>query len=335
VTIKEIAELSGTSVATVSRVLNNRDDMVAPHTRRKVLDVIEQTGYRPNNIGRALRKQKSKKMLIMLPMLNMMYTDIVRSFEEVARAKGYDVLLAITNRQPELERKYFDLVYTKQVDGVAAFIPTITYEEINAISSNFPFIACCWRGRTNDVDVNYVCIDNEKAAYDMTNYLISLGHSDIAFVYDDRQNRLFEGERFQGYQIALKQAGIPFREELCIICGPEFQSAYLACERITSMKTMPSAVFATSDERALGIVKHLQEKGFRIGRDIDVVGFDNVAYSTIPSPEITTIAQPMDEIGREAANLLLAKINNRDMSNRGVVLSHQLVIRESTRQSAR
>jgi DNA-binding LacI/PurR family transcriptional regulator len=332
VNIKEIAKLADTSVATVSRVINNTDGKVSEAVRLKVLKVIEETGYRPNNLGRSLRKQQSKKLLIMLPTINLMYSDMVASFEEEARKQGYSVLLAMTNRRADIERNYYDMLYTKQVDGVASFIPAISHGEISKIARQYPFIACCWRGLTDDIDASYVCIDNEKASYDIVNYLIRLGHKRIAIFYDNRSNRFFDEERKRGYLRSLSEAGIDRIDDYIVLCESSYSSAYKKCPELFSLKEPPTAIFATSDERAVGIVKWMHENNYKVGEDVDVVGFDNLPYSDISIPGITTMAQPLSDIGREAANLLISRIDDPDKANKGIILSHKLIVRESTRK---
>ena len=331
VNIKDIAKLSGTSVATVSRVLNNQN-CVSKEVRKKVLKVIEETGYKPNVAGRDLRRQFSRRLLIMLPTIdNQFYSDIVLGFEEQARANDYEVLLAISHRKKEIEREYYSFVSTKQVDGVASFIPTISINEINKFAKSFPFVACCWRA-VNDINASYVCIDNEKASYDMTNYLLSLGHKCIAVMNGNYPERIYEYEREQGYRRALQEAGIGFKSEYYLKCGYDWLSAYNACEKLLSLKKPPTAIFAMSDERAAGIIKYLNEHGYKPGEDIDVAGFDNVVMSRITTPQITTIEQPCRGIGREAFNLLKEQVEDMNSPCKGVILSHKIIIRGSTRQ---
>lgn len=329
--IKTIAKLAGTSVATVSRVINN-DARVSEQTKQKVLEVIRQTGYKPNHAGQNLRKKYSNRILMMLPTIsNPFYSDIVTAFEETARDNGYGILFAITNREPEIERRYFDMIQTKQVDGVASFIPTLDDHELNEISSTYPFVATCWRGGPN-IDASYVCIDNERAAHEMANYLIGLGHSRIAMLNGNYAKRFYERERERGFKRALAEAGFPLRKEHVIYCDYSYLEGYNATARLMALKDPPTAIFAMADERAAGCIKYLNEQGIAVGKDVDVVGFDDVTVSEIVSPEITTVAQPREEIGRESAKLLISKIKDPNQPNKGILMSHKLVIRESTRR---
>jgi DNA-binding LacI/PurR family transcriptional regulator len=332
--IKDIAKLSGTSVATVSRVLND-DSQVTEKTRIKVLKVIEETGYKPNYVGRSLRKLSSKKLLIMLPtIINPFYSEIVEGFEDKARAEDYGVLLAVTHRKAMIEREYYDLLFTKQVDGVASFIPVIGYDEINEIARDYPFVACCWNGGS-EVNANYVCIDNTKAVYETVKYLAELGHTKIAILNGEYPERLYEREREAGYLNALRHLNIPIREEYMVTCEYNHKDAYDKTAAFMALPDPPTAILALSDDRAAGVLKYLNENGFIPGQDVDVVGFDNNPISQSTTPDITTIAQPRYEIGQMAAQLLLEQIEDNKKPFKGIIMSHELIIRGSTRKEKR
>lgn len=328
--IKDIARMAGTSPATVSRILND-DARVSPQTRENVLKVIEQTQYKPNSLGRNLRSRSSKKLLMMLPTIqSSFYSDIFFSFEEYARKNGYSVLIAVTNRDPEIERLYFDVLFTRQVDGMACLLPTIPFEEIRSISAQYPFVACCWRG-FSELDINYVCIDNERAVYEAMQYLFSLGHKRVGLLNGNYDGRMYEGERESGYRRALEKAGIAYAPELSVICEYNHRAGYEAAKKLMSLKKPPSAIMSLSDERAAGVIKYLVEHDIRPGVDVDVVGFDDVTIAEAVTPSLTTVSQPCHAIGREAAALLLSRIEDASAPNKGVILSHKMILRESTR----
>ncbi len=327
--IKTIAKMADVSPATVSRVLNGKS--VSAKTYERVQRAVEESGYVPNYAGRSLRIKRSNKILVLLPTIqNPFYSDIVNAFEVNARLEGFCTLLGVTNRNPEVEKQYLDMLFTKQVDGLASFIPTIGSGEINDIAGKYPFVAMCWRGG-GEVNANYVCIDNIQACYDITKYLISLGHRKIAIMNGAYKERLYEPERERGYRMAMEEAGIPVPPEYCKICGYGHQEAYMACGELMSLPNPPTAICTLSDTRAVGVVRWLQDHKFRVGRDVDVVGFDNVEVSQMVSPEITTVSQPRAELGAESARLLVGQIRNHEQSTRGVILQHKIVVRGTTR----
>lgn len=327
--IKSIAKMADVSPATVSRVLNGKS--VTDEIYQRVMAVVKETGYVPNAIGRNLRVQKTNKLLILVPTIqNSFYAEMVNAFECRARSLGYITLLGVTNRNPEIEKQYLDMLYTKQVDGLASFIPTITNDEINDLASRYPFVALCWHGNMG-IDVNYVCIDNARAAYDMTKYLISLGHTRIAAMNGNFPERLYEPERKEGFFAAMREAGLSVPNEYYQICNYDFSAGYDSCKKLMELPNPPTAIFTMSDERAVGALRYLQEHHLRAGKDVDIVGFDNVEISRMTFPQITTVAQPRFEIGDEAASLLARLITNRNQASRGIVLQHKLIIRDTTR----
>ena len=331
-TIKEVARISNVSVATVSRVLNDANG-VLPETRSRILQVIKETGYRPNQIGRNLRIRRSQKLLVMLPTIgNSFYSRAIVGCEETSRALGFNTLLAVTNREKELERVYLDMLYTKQVDGVLSFVPTIPLQEINQIATEYPLVVCGWRGEVHS-KVSYVCIDDIKATYDMIMHLIRLGHRRIAVLNGESPTRFFERERYEGYRRALAESGLPFRDEYYIILSDyTYEAAYLAAGNLMSMDDPPTAIFATNAEWSVGVFRYVTENDLKLGIDVDVAGFDNVDNNKILMPGITTVAQPCYDLGREAVQLLIDHINNLDMPPKGVILSHELAIFGSTRR---
>ena len=330
--IKDIAKLANTSSATVSRVINN-DERVSSEVRERVLKIIAETKYKPNSIGRSLRSRSSKKLLMVLPTIeNSFYSDIVTGFEEYASKNDFNVLFAITNRMVGKERLYYDVLFTRQVDAVATFIPTITPAEINKIAREYPFVACCWRSH-DDIDVSYVCIDNEKAVLDTMRYLFSLGHTKIAALNGDYAERAYEKERERGYRRALEEGNIPYREEYYVSCGYGFMDGFNAARQLMQLSDPPTAIFALADERAAGVTKYLVENGYTPGVDVDVVGFDDLQIAKICTPSITTVQQPRYDLGRESAKQLLSRLENNTQPNKGVILAHKLIIRNSTRKA--
>lgn len=327
--IKSIANAAGVSPATVSRVLNNKN--VSENTRRKVLSIIESIGYVPNYTGRSLRTKQSKRLMVILPSINnVFYAPIADGFETKSRELGYSTIFAVTNRRPELETSYYEMLYSKQVDGIASCIPSISIDRINTVAKSYPYVAICWRA-TESFEGDYVCIDNEQASYELTNFLIQLGHKSIAILNGENANRPFEKERQNGFLRAMRDAGLPVDKNYIRICEYSFEDAYEQCAKLMELPTPPTAISTFSDERAIGCINHLTKHGYLVGKDIDVVGFDNSRLSIMSIPPITTISQPCKEIGQEAARLLIERINDLTKPGRGVILRHKLIIRESTR----
>ncbi len=328
-TIKDVATLAGVSVATVSRVINN-DPVVKDKLKKKVLNIIKEYNYIPNNIGRSLRKLKSEMLLIMLPTLsNPFYSKILKGIEDSANIKGYGVLNIVTHNKLDLEQKYLNLLKTKQVDGVISLNSTLSFEEINNIAKNYPFVQCC--EYTNKSNIPYVMIDNYKAAYDSVSYFIKEGHKNIALI-SGNQYTCSENLRKKGYSDALSNAGIEINKEYIEVSDYKPKTGYEICKKFMSCKNPPTAILAVSDMLAIGATNFLMTNSFDVGVDVEIIGFDNASITEVYMPTISTIAQPRYELGQISVDLIMEKINNLNTLNKGITLPHKLLLRQTTRR---
>lgn len=326
-TMKDVAKAAGVSVATVSRVLND-DDRVAGETRARVQQVIEQLGYTPNTLGRNLRLAATHRVLVLVSSLsNQFCSGVVRGMEMKAAENGYQVMLAATHQDPELERRFLQSLYNRSVDGMVLMGARLPAEELSAIGKNYPLVLCC--ERVEGARVPCVSIDDELAGYDAVHMLVQKGHRRIAIL----SNREIASarKRTAGYERALREAGVQPETDL-MVERYEYSSAagMEACEKLFSLSEPPTAIFCISDDLAAGVCRVLREKGLTPGRDVDVVGFDNTPISRVFVPDITTISQPRRELGRQAMQQLLLRMEGAPCERRDVYLPHQLVLREST-----
>ena len=326
--IKDIAALAETSVATVSRVINN-DDYVSDETRKRVLEVIESTGYKPNLVGRALRSQRSGKILVLMPSIsNPYYSRVLQGVEHRASAHGYDTLACITHRDPASESRYLDLVRTKQVDGAISFTITLPEDKMNRFAAKYPYVQC--GARALGSNICYTCIDNVAAAAEAIEYFIRTGHTRIAFV-NGWFSRPYEQDREAGYKAALQKHGIPFRAAYLRGCDYNYTGGCDACRELMSLPEPPTAVFTSSDQTAAGVCKRLIEIGKMPGRDVDVIGFDGTYLSDMCTPSISSIKQPGYEMGKTAFDLIYERITDPGSIIKRVVMAHELSLKETTR----
>lgn len=327
--IKDIAALAQVSVATVSRVLNS-DPSVKAATQKKVQAVIKQTGYRPNVAGRNLRTSKSKKILAILPtIMNSIYSDMIAGLTDSASKLGYDVMVAITNRDAQNEKKYLDMLYTKEIDGAVTFVSALDDAYLEEVAAQHPLVLCS--GKANCEHLSYTSIDNERAAFDATHYLIQLGHTKIAAI-SGRFNRVYELERKAGYLRALTQAGITADFSYFVEGDYNYESGYALTQQLMALPNSPTAIFAFADSIAGGCIKYLNDAGIKAGKQVDVMGFDNITLGEIVSPSLTTVAQPFSEMGALAFGLLQEKMEDMSSIRKAIILDHKLVIRNSTRK---
>lgn len=325
--IKDIALLAETSVATVSRVINNEDN-VSPETKRRVLEVIEATGYQPNMVGRALRSQKSRKVLVLLPSIaNPFYSRVLEGVENRARAKGYDTIACIAHRDAAVEAQYLDLLKTKQVDGAISFTTAMPEEKLQIISRDYPYVQC--GARTHSSKIPCVCIDNVAATREAVSYFVQTGHSRIAFI-NGAFSRTYEAEREQGYREGLSDHQLPFREDYICCCDYDVMGGYYACEKLMTLAEPPTAIFTSSDQTAAGVCKYLLNHGKQPGKDVDVIGFDGTFLSDMCTPAISSVKQPGYEMGKTAFDLLYERISDPQAVVKRITMLHTLIHKETT-----
>lgn len=324
--IQQVAQKAGVSVATVSRVLNNATS-VSPKTRLKVENAIKDLNYEPSMLGRNLRNSESRLLLVLLPSIsNPFYTDIVNGIQNTAISNNYNILLCETDSNPHRENIYFNMVKNKLADGVISMDPTVNMQKLNELAENYSVILC------SEYEVGgtipYVTIDNELAAYQAVKHLIKVGHHKIALINSD-EKYLYARQRRNGYERALKEFEIPIRDEWIYHTKElEFQNGVQAMRIMFQLEEKPTAVFAVSDTLAIGALKGINGYGLHVPNDVAIVGFDNISFSNMTNPTLTTISQPMYKMGCIAAEMLIHSIQGHKVES--VVLDHELIIREST-----
>ncbi|MFZ7131414.1 MAG: LacI family DNA-binding transcriptional regulator [Eubacteriales bacterium] len=330
VKIKDVAREANVSVATVSRVLNNIP-LVNEDTKKRVLEAIEVTGYKPNAIARSLKMQKTNTFGIMIPDISKeYYTQVVRGVEDVCNIYDYNIILCNTDSDPIKEQTYFNVFYEKQCDGIL-FIGKRLNEQLhnNMVNSRIPIVL----GAINDPQKRFlsITINNEQAAFDLTDYLIKNGHQKIAF-FNDEDKTFVAQQRKEGYLRALIHNGIKVNESHEFKGRYSIKGGYDLMERLLKIEDKTTAVVALNDEMALGAIRKLEDKGLSVPHDMSVVGFNNFEISEWFRPGITTIAQPMYDIGAISARLLIKTINNYKTEKENIIVPHELIIRDSVKK---
>lgn len=324
VSIKDLASLTGYSVATISRVINN-SPKVSENTRLQVEEAIKATGYHPNFIGRSLRLASSKKLLLLLPTVeNTFYGDILRGIEQTASAAGYQVVIGVTQNEADIEQKYVDMLTSRQVDGMIIANCNMDKHDLNRLSESFPIVLLAHV--IDGANVSSVAIDNVTAAYEATKYLIDLGHKTIGML-SGQYYRNPSMEREEGFKAALREAGLEVNPAHIIRADFDFRSGLHACKRLLSYKIRPTAIFCVADSIAIGAERYLMDAGLE--KDISVVGFDNVVESEFFFNGITTVNQPKFDLGRISVDLLLKRICDEAAPAESIILPHTLIERSS------
>lgn len=312
ITIKEIAQLAGVSSATVSKVINGKDEYISETTRQRVLDIVEREGYIPNGIAKSLRMKNTKTIgLIMPDVMNLFFAELARGAEDAAEKKGYSVILCNTDNKGSKEERYIKILQEKKVDGII-----MTAAENSAAKSlercNTPIVLVD-RDIELDREIGRITVDNEKGAYMATKFLIEKGCSNIAYISSKLWSKP-SAERLQGYKRALRENGMKFKEDITYYKNFRTETGYLGILNVIEKDKTIDGIFCGNDLIAIGAINALKEKGIRVPEDVKVVGFDNISICDFLSPPLTTVKQPIYEMGEEAIKMLIDIINNRSTS---------------------
>jgi len=327
-TIYDIAKQAGVSAGTVSRALS-RPEKVLPATRERIERAVAELGYVPNVAARTLKTQRSGKILVTVPdIANPFFAQILQGAEEAAQAAGYAVLLGDTQHQPEREERYAQMLRRNEADGMIVLghrLPPTAWKIVKQLGAAAPVVNGCEFDPT--LGIPSVHIDNAAAARAAMEHLYGLGHERVAVVGGPPDNPLHQ-QRLEGAKAVARARG---RLRLLRIAPGDFsvESGYAAARKLLGDASAPTAAFCFSDQMALGVLAACRDLGIRVPEDFSVVGFDDLASSRYLSPPLTTISQPMRQIGIRAVNLLLAIIETVEVP-RQQTLDFSLMLRGST-----
>ena len=327
-TIKDIAEETSVSYATVSRALNNKYG-VKPDTREKILAVAHARGYTPNAIARGLvRKQTHSIGLIIPDICNPFFPQVASGVEDSAKEKGYSVFLCNTNYESDQEARYLQLLIEKRVDGIilaSGFQESATIDPLSM--GSIPIVSLCTR--FENAKNSFVVIDNERGGFIATKHLIEQGYPTIGFI-GTQGDGLPQGPRFKGYLQALEKFNMRFDARLVFTGDLKRETGYEIIKRIIAGQNFPRALFVENDLMALGVIQGIRESGLRVPDDIAVVGFDDIAFASFPEIGLTTVRQPKYEMGKLAADILLDCIIKITKEPKKHILEPKLIVRTSS-----
>ena len=322
--MKDIARRAGVSVVTVSRVLNGKyPNKVSDETRRRVLQIVEELGYRPNISARALRERRTYQIALVTPSIDVSFiAEVVQGIQDVAMDLGYSCLVYVTKSQPALECRIFRAIAGKNVDGVI-WLPGPTREkEVDRAARALPLVQILYKELD---DVPAVLVDQVQGAYAATWHLLSLGHRRIGnLAGNDRHGR----QRLAGYYKALEEAGIAPEEGWVRFVPTSWDGARAEAQGLLSLPNRPTAVLCYSDVVASGVLRSARENRIVVPDELSVIGFDDVDFSRYLDIPLTTVAQPKHELGELAITTLLRRIEGEAIEDR--VLIPRLVVRAST-----
>lgn len=332
ISIKEIAKLSGVSVATVSRVINN-NGRFSEETRKKVNAIIKEYGYTTNIAAKSLRTSQSKTIGLLVPNIdNNWFSHLVLEIERIFFEQNYSVFICNTSQDEKKEINYFKSLDAKMVDGIICIMGS---EEVPTkyLNRDIP-VVCIDREPKEISDAYYVESDHYDGGYQATSELIKQGCKDIVFLSRNKPTSANK-QRFNGYLAALKENHIKYRDELNVhidVNLHSYEGAKNAIDKVIKKGIKFDGIFATNDWRAYGALAALKNNHIQVPQQIKIIGFDDILISSMSIPSLSTIHQDTEKLAYTACHLLL-QLMNKDISTeiqKKYVLPIKVVRREST-----
>lgn len=328
VTVHDVARQAGVSIATVSRALNGRSRISVP-TRDRVLEVARSLGYQPNDLARSLTGMATQTIALLLPdITNPFFPELVKGIQDLADERGHLLLLCHTAGDSAKVRADLTLLRRKQVDGILLAADALAGEGIAAAIGEVPTVVL--GPRIQGLPSDQVVVDDRAGARLAVEHLLSLGHRRIAHLAGP-PGGVSSRDRRLGWADALRAAGIAPDRRL-VVRGDHLEDGGLAAGRtLLDRGTRFTAVFAANDLSAVGLLRGLTEAGLHVPADVSVIGFDGIHLTAYTAPALTTVAQPIYQLGRTAAELLLDRLTTTEPGPpRTVALDTTLVVRNST-----
>jgi len=327
ITLKMVAEKAGVSVNTASRAINNKSD-INEETKKKVLKIAQELGYVRNATAVALRTRKTRTIgVVIADNRNPFYAEVLNGMEEAARGKNYHIILANTQRDYKKEEEAINLLRAKRVDGLLIAPVQDRDDDIKKlIEANIPFVIV---GRDfENIEVDAVYNDEVKGGFLATEYLIKKGHKRIALIDGFLYKSPAKG-RLEGYKKALNKYKISLDESLISVGDINIENGYERTKQMLGKNLDFTAIFAYNDMMAFGSMQAIKEKGLRIPEDIGLVGYDDIPFSSLMNPALTTIKLKKQELGVESVKLLFSRINGGRKKTKKVMLDVELIVRKT------
>lgn len=323
----DVAREAGVSLMTVSRAIRNRGDISAA-TRERVLEVAERLGYQPSGIARSLVTRHTGTLGLVMPdVANPFFSDLASGAEDAAYAEGYGLFLCNTNEDRHREQAQLRSLFEKRVDGVIICSSRMSKEQLREAISRFAAVVLVNR-RLPGSHAGAVLVDNAGGARLMTEHLLSSGHERVAFLGGPGRSRGRQ-ERLRGYQRCLRASGLTYRAEWAPHSPPTIDGGRLAAQSLLTAYPEVSALFCYNDLVAVGALEAAAELGRKVPETLAIGGFDGIALSRLVTPPLTTCQVNTRGLGIQAMRLLLAQISQDPQGSREVVISPELVVRQS------
>lgn len=328
ITIYDVAREAGVSMATVSRVVNGNPN-VKPTTRKKVLDVIDRLDYRPNAVARGLASKKTTTVGVIIPdMTNLYFSSLSRGVDDVATMYKYNIILANSDGNDEKEIKVLNTLLAKQVDGVIYMGDKIT-DELRAEFSRAKTPIILAGTVDPDEQVGSVNIDYKASTKEVVESLLANKHERIGFVTKSLANPINSMHRVVGYKEALEEAGLEFDSSLLIEAEPSYKEGERVYKHLAEAGA--TAVFVSDDELAIGILNAALDRHIKLPGEFEIITSNNTKLTEITRPQLSTVVQPLYDIGAVAMRLLTKLMNKEEVDEKTIILPHHIATRGTSK----
>lgn len=326
-TIYDLAKALGVSQTTVANALKGKRN-VSVETRRRVLEYAQQVGYRPNVLASALTQRRTLTLAFMLPTIaNPFYPEIAEEIERIARKHNYQVVFCNTHNDGELGRQYLDRLVSRWVDGIIVMGLSMNLADLEAqFQQGLPIVLCDWQENEHSTIIPQASVDFKLAGELAARHLLALGHRRMAIIADLPLQLL----RFDGFRLALEEAGLELAPEMIQQGNSELESGYSAGRRLFALEHPPTAIFAANDWMAVGAIEAAHDMGLQVPRDVSIIGLDDIVVSAHICPPLTTIAISKQQLAQAAMELLLQLLNKSEHQVSSVLVPPTLLPRQST-----
>jgi len=321
--ISDVAKAAGVSTATVSRIINEQPGY-SEETKQKVLRVIEELGYRPNAFAQGLMSKRSRTIGILIPEVSSRFSaELLRGIEKVGHERGYSSIVCNTDRNGERTMEYFRILSEKQVDGIV-FTSEWLKDEYARYVEKMEIPMALVATYSHAYSFPSVRVDDRVASYSAVRYLVEQGHRSIGMISGTAEDPIAGQPRIEGYRQALSEAGLTADEAKIVYGDFHFRSGVRAMQELYQRQTGITALFAASDEMALGAMALLHSRQVRVPEELSIIGYDDTLDAEMSYPALTTVHQPVEEMGEVVMELLL---NGEQGEER--VLQHSITERDS------
>jgi DNA-binding LacI/PurR family transcriptional regulator len=337
--IYDIAQLSGVSIATVSRVINNKPG-VSEEAKSRVLGAIEKTNFIPNQLAKSLANKKSYVIGIVMPGINNYYSQRIDAIHKVCKEEGYSLMITANYRNTnsiEDDIGNFNLLIEKRVDGIIYFPTHVSdahIELLKRIKGSIPIVVT----DSEISEVNLACViqDSINPTKEIMKYLVKGGHRHIAFINGPNYDKV-NNKRYETFRAFLKDSDIEFDETYLETGNFSLESGYEAMQRLLEKASQEkeetmTAVFASNDNMAMGAIKAIYDAGLHVPEDISVIGYDGIEFGQYCCPSLTTVKINQYKIGEIAAETLIEEIEYKSVKNKKLVMDYEVLIKGSSRR---